>query len=122
MAIKSIRHKGLRRLYVHGDSRGVHAAFVDKLRDMLHALDSATTIEEIETVPGWRLHPLKGDLRGVWSMSISGNWRYSLDDGDAFDLDLMTITTRTAPMPMNALSLPRRLRPPRGPEPPASVT
>ena len=90
MAIKSIKHKGLRRLYVHGDSRGVHAAFVDKLRDMLLALDSATTVEEVETVPGWRLHPLKGDLRGVWSMSISGNWRlvFRFDDGDAFDLDL----------------------------------
>ena len=90
MAIKSIRHKGLRRLYEEDDSRGVQAAFADKLRDMLHALDAAATIDEVETVPGWRLHPLKGDLRGYWSLSVSGNWRlvFRFADGDAFDLDL----------------------------------
>jgi proteic killer suppression protein len=90
MAIKSIRHKGLRRLYLRGDSRGVHAAFADKLRDMLHALDAAATVEEIATVPGWRLHPLKGDLEGFWSMSVSRNWRlvFRFESGDACDLDL----------------------------------
>jgi proteic killer suppression protein len=90
MAIKSIKHKGLRRLYEEDDSRGVQAAFANKLRDMLHALDVAATIDEVETVPGWRLHPLKGDLRGYWSLSVSGNWRlvFRFEDGDAFDLDL----------------------------------
>ena len=68
----------------------MHAAFAHKLRDMLHALDAAATIEEVETVPGWRLHPLKGDLKGLWSMSVSGNWRlvFRFESGDAFDLDL----------------------------------
>jgi proteic killer suppression protein len=90
MAIKSIKHKGLRRLYAEDDSRGVQAAFANKLRDMLHALDVAVTIDEVETVPGWRLHPLKGDLRGYWSLSVSGNWRlvFRFEDGAAFDLDL----------------------------------
>jgi proteic killer suppression protein len=57
---------------------------------MLHALDVAATIDEVETVPGWRLHPLKGDLRGYWSLSVSGNWRlvFRFENGDAFDLDL----------------------------------
>ena len=90
MAIKSIKHKGLRRLYEEDDRRGVQGAFANKLRDMLHALDVAATIDEVETVPGWRLHPLKGDLRGYWSLSVSGNWRlvFRFEDGDAFDLDL----------------------------------
>jgi proteic killer suppression protein len=90
MAIKSIRHKGLRRLYEDGDSRGIRAAFANKLGDMLHVLDVARTIDEVETVPGWRLHPLKGDLRGYWSLTVSGNWRlvFRFVDGDAFDLDL----------------------------------
>ena len=90
MAIKSIRHKGLRRLYEDDDSRGVQAAFADKLRDMLQALDVAAAIDEVETVPGWRLHPLKGDLKGYWSLSVSGNWRlvFRFENGDAFDLDL----------------------------------
>jgi toxin HigB-1 len=91
MAIKSIKHKGLRRLYETGDARGVRAAFVDKLRDMLFALDTAEAIDEVETVPGWRLHPLKGDLKGHWSLSVSGNWRliFRFDGGDAYDLDLI---------------------------------
>ena len=90
MAIKSIRHKGLRRLYEDGDSRGVRAAFANKLRDMLHVLDVARTIDEVATVPGWRLHPLKGDLRGYWSLTVSSNWRlvFRFADGDAFELDL----------------------------------
>ena len=90
MAIRSIRHKGLRRLYAHDDSRGLPAAFGPKLRDMLHALDSAVTIEEIEIMPGWRLHPLKGDLKDMWSLTVSGNWRliFRFENGDAFDLDL----------------------------------
>jgi len=90
MAIGTIKHKGLRRLYQDDDSRGVSAAHADKLRDMLHALDAASTVDEIETVPGWRLHPLKGDLKGLWSMTISGNWRlvFRFEGGDAFELDL----------------------------------
>ena len=91
MAIRSFKHKGLRRLYEDDDSRGIHAGLADKLRDMLHALDAAATIEEVETVPGWRLHPLRGDLKGFWSMSVSRNWRlvFRFERGDAFDLDLM---------------------------------
>lgn len=91
MVIRYIKHKGLRRLYESGDSRGVRAAFVDKLRDMLFALDSAQTIDEVETVPGWKLHPLRGDLKGLWSISVSGNWRltFRFENGDAFDLDLV---------------------------------
>ena len=41
--------------------------------------------------PGWRLHPLKGELKGFWSVSVSGNWRviFRFEDGDAFDLDFV---------------------------------
>ena len=90
MAIRSIRHKGLRQLYTHDDSRSLPAAFVAKLRDMLHARDSAATIDEVEIMPGWRLHPLKGDLKDMWSLTISGSWRlvFRFENGDAFDIDL----------------------------------
>jgi len=91
MAIATIRHKGLRRLYEKGDTRGVNASQADKLRDMLLALDAATIIEQMATVPGWRLHPLKGGLKGYWSMTVSANWRliFRFRDGDAYDLDLI---------------------------------
>jgi len=90
MAIRSIRHKGLRRLYERDERRGLPAAMVPKLRDMLHALDSAQTIDEVEIMPGWRLHPLKGDLKDMWSLTVSGNWRlvFCFRGGNAFDLDL----------------------------------
>ena len=45
----------------------------------------------IETLPGWRLHPLKGDFEGCWSLAVSGNWRlvFRFEQGDALDLDLI---------------------------------
>ena len=47
--------------------------------------------QEVGLFPGWRLHPLKGDLKGFWSVTITGNWRliFRFEDGDAFDLDLV---------------------------------
>ena len=55
------------------------------------ALDAAATIEQMATVPGWRLHPLKGDLKGYWSLTVTANWRliFRFQDGDAFELDLI---------------------------------
>ena len=55
MAVVTIRHKGLRRLFERSDTRDVNAGHADKLRDMLQALDAAATIEQMSTVPGWRL-------------------------------------------------------------------
>lgn len=91
MAIQSSRHKGLKRLFDDDDARGIQANFVSKLRDMLAALDAASTVEEITLFPGWRLHRLKGDLAGHWSLTVSGNWRvvFRFENGDAFDLDLV---------------------------------
>ena len=91
MAIQSFRHKGLKRLFENDDPRGLQAKFVTKLRDMLLAIDTATSIEEIVLFPGWRLHPLKGDLAEYWSLTVSGNWRliFCFEEGDAYDLDFV---------------------------------
>jgi len=91
MAIQSFRHKGLKRLFDDDDARGIQANFISKLRDMLAAIDAASTVEEIALFPGWRLHRLKGDLAGHWSLTVSGNWRvvFRFENGDAFDLDLV---------------------------------
>jgi toxin HigB-1 len=61
--LRAIRHKGLKRLYEHDDSRGVAAEHVEKLRDILARLDAAQSIKDMD-IPGFRLHLLKGDLRG----------------------------------------------------------
>jgi proteic killer suppression protein len=73
MPIQSIRHKGLRRLFEKGDARAVPAASADKLRDMLLAIDTAEAIGDLDVLPGWRLHPLKGDLANHWSLTATGD-------------------------------------------------
>jgi len=86
--IKSFRHKGLRRLYESGSGAGIQASHKIRVRLQLSALDTAQTIEDMD-IPGFRLHPLKGKLKGRWSISVSGNWRITFEfrDGNAFILD-----------------------------------
>ncbi len=86
--IKSFRHKGLRRLYETGDTAGVQASHVKRLRFQLSALDTAGTIDDMD-ISGFRLHPLKGDMKGRWSITVNGNWRVTFEfkDGNACVLD-----------------------------------
>ena len=72
--ILSFRHKGLRLLYEKGDRRRVQSEYADKVERILSRLDEATEPANMD-LPGFRLHPLKGDLAGHWAVSVSGNWR-----------------------------------------------
>lgn len=89
--IGSIRHRGLRRLYEADETRGVRQDQVRRLRRILTALDSAERIEEIVELPGLRAHPLRGDYRGFWSVTVSGNWRvvFRFEAGTASEVDLV---------------------------------
>lgn len=86
--IRSIRHKGLARLYEDDDQRGVSKEHSVKLRDIVARLDSAEAIADMD-VPGFRLHPLKGELKGYWAVTVRANWRviFRFADGDASDVD-----------------------------------
>ena len=86
--IKSFRHKGLRAFYETGSIAGIQASHAKRLRLQLAALDTAQTIQDM-SVPGFALHPLKGDMRGRWSISVNGNWRltFEFQDGNASVLD-----------------------------------
>ena len=88
--IRTIRHRGLKRLYEQGDSSRLRSDQVSRIADVLAHLDQALKPAALN-LPGYRLHPLKGHLRGMWSVAISGNWRmaFRLEDGDAFDVDLV---------------------------------
>lgn len=88
--IRSIRHRGLKRLYEDDDSRGVIAEHAVKLRDILARLDAARTVGDMD-VPGFRLHQLKGGMRGFWSVTIRANWRviFRFADHDVFDVDYL---------------------------------
>ena len=86
--IKSFKHKGLQRLYEKGSHSGVQSNHVKKLRMRLAALDTCQSIEDMD-LPGYRLHPLKGDRAGHWAIDVSGNWRltFSFEAGDTYDLN-----------------------------------
>jgi toxin HigB-1 len=86
--IKSFKHKGLQRLYTAGSAAGVRPEHQKRLRIQLAALDTAQVIEDMD-IPGFRLHPLKGDRRGQWAIEVSRNWRlvFKFADGNAFDVD-----------------------------------
>ncbi len=83
--IKSFKHKGLAEFFASGKTRGIQAAHASKLRMQLAALDTAAVIEDMD-IPGYRLHPLKGSRKGIWSISVNGNWRiaFEFQDGNAY--------------------------------------
>ena len=72
--IVSFEHKGLERLYKTGSKSGIQPAHAPKLSLILSLLDIAKSADDMK-VPGFGLHPLKGDLRGYFSVKVSGNWR-----------------------------------------------
>lgn len=86
--IVSIQHKGLRLLWTKNDPSKLPAAQVNKLRNLLTYLNRATNIKDMD-LPGSNLHSLKGDRKGFWSISISGNYRliFEFRDGDAYLVD-----------------------------------
>jgi len=86
--IRSIRHKGLKRLYDDNNARGVAPEHATKLRDVLARLDAASAVADMD-VPGFRLHALKGDLDGYWAVTVRANWRviFRFADGEALDVD-----------------------------------
>jgi proteic killer suppression protein len=86
--VRSIRHKGLKRLYEDDDPRGVNGQHVEKLRDILARLDVASAITDME-LPGFHLHALKGNHRGFWAVTVRANWRviFRLEDGDVTEVD-----------------------------------
>ena len=91
MTIATFRHKGLARLYRDDVIRGVPPELANKLKRQLLALDEAQAPSNMGLFPGWRLHPLTGNMTGFWSVTVSGNWRlvFRFEDGQAFDVDLV---------------------------------
>lgn len=76
--IKSFKHKGLEKFYNTGTKKGIQAAHATKLRMQLAALDTAHCIEDLD-IPGYRLHSLKGNRKGLWSITVNGNWRVTFE-------------------------------------------
>ena len=88
--IKSFAHKGLERFFTTGSQTGIQARHVKRLRLALALLEQARCLEDMDA-PGLRLHPLKGDRAGFWSVTIQANWRliFRFEDGDAYVVDYL---------------------------------
>jgi proteic killer suppression protein len=67
MRLARFRHKGLKALHESGSARDLPPAMSDGLRKLLLAVETAVTLDQLNQFPGWKLHPLKGELRGYWS-------------------------------------------------------
>ncbi len=93
MQLVRFRHKGLGHFYEDGNARSLPSSMADKLSKLLFAIETAATLEQLGKFPGWKLHPLKGDLKGFWSLTVTGNWRlifrYDEDANAASDIDLI---------------------------------
>jgi toxin HigB-1 len=87
--IGSFKHKGLRNLFEQDDGGKVSADQVDRLRLILSSLDQAGGMQDMNQ-PTFRLHPLKGNRKGVWAVTVRANWRvtFLFEGGDAYDVDL----------------------------------
>lgn len=88
--IKSFSHKGLRHLFERDDISGVRADQVQRIRAVLAHLDEAQQPGDL-ALPGYRLHPLRGELKGYWSITLNANWRiiFSFEKNDVFNVNLV---------------------------------
>ena len=86
--IGTFRHRGLKELYEQGRSAKVTQTHVARLLRILTVLDSSSSPEGMD-VPGFRLHPLRGRMKGFHAVSVSANWRviFRFEEGRAVDVD-----------------------------------
>lgn len=87
--IKSWRHKGFKERFFEGTKKGIRPDMADRLRRRLDVLDGADSLKALG-LPGFRLHPFSGELKGRYAINVTGNWRitFRFADGDVFDVDL----------------------------------
>jgi addiction module HigA family antidote len=88
--IRGFRHRGLKHLFEEGDHSRIHPDLVEKVENILSVLDTASAPHDLN-LPGYRLHPLKGDRKGYWAITVRANWRivFRMKDGDAFEIDFL---------------------------------
>lgn len=86
--IKSFKHKGLEKLFLDDDLSGINPEHVEKVENILYMIDSAEIIQDLNTI-SLKLHPLKGNMKGLWSITVRANWRitFRFEDGNAYILN-----------------------------------
>jgi proteic killer suppression protein len=88
--IQGFKHKGLRQLFEKGTARGIRADHVAKVENVLAVLNRARKPSDMD-LPGFGLHPLKGNLKDFWSVTVRANWRiiFRFKNSGAYDVDLV---------------------------------
>jgi proteic killer suppression protein len=86
--IRQRRHKGLRSFFETGRTQGIRPEHAGRLRIVLARLAASTEPRDMN-LPGLRLHPLKGPLKGTWAVDVRGNWRvvFRFEGTDAVGVD-----------------------------------
>ena len=90
MKIRNVSHRGLRRFIEADDASGLQPAIVGQLRRILSFLQDMSDEEELSQVPSWRAHRLTGNRRGVWSLSVTRNWRLTFRI-DAAEIEIVDL-------------------------------
>jgi len=90
MPIRKFKSKGLNKFFASGDKSGILPALASKIEVILDRLDSAGDVKDMN-YPGSDFHPLKGELKGFYSVHVNGNWTiiFKFENGDVFDVDLV---------------------------------
>lgn len=90
MDIVSVLHKGLKAYVENDDARGLPQDKIHRIQNILTALILAPDMSGVTGPPGWRIHRLRRERAGQWSISVSGNWRltFRIENGDIADLSL----------------------------------
>ena len=88
--ILRFRRRGLKRLFEDDDRRELNAQHVEKIATILAQLDRAARPDDM-AIPGFNLHPLKGELGGFWSVTVRANWRivFRFEGQNATDVTLI---------------------------------
>ena len=88
--IQSFKHRGLKRLYETGDRSGIRPDLINSVEDILARLDVSDMPQDMN-LPGYRLHSLKGELKGMWSVTVRANWRivFRFKGTDVFEVELI---------------------------------
>lgn len=86
--IRGFVHKGLERYFTTGSQAGIQSMHAKRLRLILALLDKARALADVDA-PGLRLHALKGDMTGLWAVTVQANWRvvFRFEDGDVYVVD-----------------------------------
>ena len=86
--IKSFKHKGLEKLFIEDDASGINSEHIEKVQNILLAIDAAVYVQDLN-LPSYKLHPLKGHRKDLWSITVRANWRitFKFENENAYILN-----------------------------------